>query len=114
MYQVTLPWPPTVNTFYSVNKGRKLISKKGRAYKKEAGYFLKAKGLTGPIAVEIACNPPDKRKRDLDNILKPLLDVMTENGVYEDDSQINYLLIYKCSEVEKGTVEIKVRENENI
>ena len=112
MANFTLSWPPTVNTYWRAVNGRNILSKKARAYKKEAGYFLRACGYKGPIAVSIGCNPPDKRKRDLDNILKPLLDVMTENGVYEDDSQIDYLLIYKTDKVEPGTVEISVRMND--
>jgi len=30
---IELPWPPTVNTYYTVARGRKILSKKGRAYK---------------------------------------------------------------------------------
>jgi crossover junction endodeoxyribonuclease RusA len=37
--------------------------------------------------------PPDARKRDLDNLLKCLLDSLQTAKVYEDDSQIDYLLI---------------------
>jgi crossover junction endodeoxyribonuclease RusA len=112
MYQVTLPWPPTVNTYWRSVKGRNILSAKARAYKKEAAYFLKSQDLEGELQVEIECNMPDKRRRDLDNLLKPLLDVMDENNVYEDDSQISDLRIYKSDYGEKGTVTITVRELE--
>ena len=56
---------------------------------------------------------PDKRKRDLDNLLKPLLDVMTDNGVFLDDRQVADLRIFKSDYGEKGTVTITVREMEN-
>mgnify|MGYP003637015063 FL=1 len=56
---------------------------------------------------------PDKRRRDLDNLLKPLLDVMDECGVYEDDSQISDLRILKSSYGDKGTVTINVKEMDN-
>lgn len=112
-YDVILPWPPTVNTYYTVSRGRKILSKKGRAYKKEAAIFLKRKDLKGDLEVYIRCNMPDKRRRDLDNLLKPLLDVMGDCGVYEDDSQISDLRILKSLYGEKGTVTITVREIEH-
>ena len=113
MYQVTLPWPPTVNTYYSVFRGRKLLSKQARAYKKECSFFLKSIGMDCELQIEIACHMPDKRKRDLDNLLKPLLDVMTDNGVFKDDSQIADLRIYKTDYGEKGTVTIAIKELED-
>jgi crossover junction endodeoxyribonuclease RusA len=36
--------------------------------------------------------PPDRRRRDLDNIQKPVLDALQHAGVYEDDSQIDLLV----------------------
>lgn len=37
----------------------------------------------------------DKKKRDLDNFLKALLDTMTEAGIYEDDSLIIRIIAEK-------------------
>ncbi|NBW22487.1 MAG: RusA family crossover junction endodeoxyribonuclease, partial [Caulobacteraceae bacterium] len=45
--------------------------------------YLKA---AGSVRVVIEAFPPDRRKRDLDNILKSLLDALTHAGVWEDDS----------------------------
>ena len=50
----------------------------------------------GNIAVEIEAFMPDRRKRDLDNILKALLDALTHAGVWADDSQIVDLRIRKA------------------
>ena len=111
-YDVTLPWPPTVNTYWRAVNGRNILSKKARAYKKEAAIFLKRQDLKGDLQVMIRCNMPDKRRRDLDNLLKPLLDVMGDCGVYEDDSQISDLRILKSPYGEKGTVTITVMEIE--
>ena len=36
---------------------------------------------------------PDKRRRDLDNLLKATLDSLTHAGVWSDDSQIDALSI---------------------
>ena len=39
---------------------------------------------------------PDRRKRDLDNLHKGILDGLTHAGVWKDDSQIDDLRIYRC------------------
>jgi crossover junction endodeoxyribonuclease RusA len=45
------------------------------------------------LSVSILAYPPDRRKRDLDNVLKSLLDALMHAGVYSDDSQIDKLTI---------------------
>jgi len=36
--------------------------------------------------------PPDRRRRDLDNLLKSVLDALEHAGLYADDSQIDLLV----------------------
>jgi len=53
-----------------------LISKKGRDYRKAASARLKDKNLEpleGPLVVDIELHLPDRRKRDIDNVLKAVL-----------------------------------------
>lgn len=107
-----LPYPPTVNTYYTVARGRKILSKKGRAYKKEAlGWLLEQnvpKGSEGAYSVMIYVRPPDKRRRDIDNLLKPLLDSLVDYGVIPDDSMIFDLRIQKFDPVKGGQVNLTV------
>ena len=49
----------------------------------------------------ISLFPPDRRKRDLDNVLKALLDALQHAGCYDDDSQLDDIRIVRC-EVRKG------------
>jgi crossover junction endodeoxyribonuclease RusA len=51
------------------------------------------RGLAGRLHVTIDVYPPDRRRRDLDNILKPVLDVLEEYGVFEDDEHIDVLVV---------------------
>lgn len=53
------------------------------------------------MAMFISLYPPDRRKRDIDNVLKALLDALQHAGCYEDDSQLDDLRIVRC-EVRKG------------
>ncbi len=107
-----MPWPPTVNTYYAVVRGRKILSKKGRQYKVEAlGWLMEQnapKGREGAYSVSIHVRPPDKRKRDIDNLIKPLLDSLVEYGVLPDDSMVYDLRITRFDSVKGGKVEISV------
>ena len=87
---VELPWPPSLNRYYRVFRNRILISRDGRKYRRRVVSRLGGLGrkLTGEGSVESDLDPPDRRRRDIDNPLKCLLDSVTHAGLYEDDSQI--------------------------
>jgi len=95
--RIVLPYPPTVNTYYTVARGRKILSKRGREFKKAAAvmaqHSYRIKTMCGPLAVSIDLTPPDRRRRDIDNTIKPVLDALTESRVWLDDSQIKELSV---------------------
>ena len=115
--RLTLPWPPSVNTYWRhPNKGplasRHLISEKGRDYRAFVLRAVKWQAYDlpkGRLEVSILANPPDARKRDLDNILKSLLDSLAHAGLIEDDGFIDKLSIER-GEINRGggsvTVEV--------
>ena len=107
MVSVVLPWPPSVNSYWRSYRGRNILSKRGRLYKEAAGRAVLAAGanrhLSGRLRVKLVAYPPDRRRRDIDNLTKLALDSMQVAGVYLDDSQIDELTIIRA-EVEKGGV----------
>ena len=48
----------------------------------------------GGVCVQLSVNLKDKRRRDVDGFAKPILDALT-GLVYEDDSQVTYLVVSK-------------------
>ena len=117
IFEVTLPWPPTVNTYWRHKVTGRLatvyVSGVGKIYRKavnnlvmEAAMVQRYLKQAGPLRVVIEAFPPDRRKRDLDNILKSLLDSLTHAGVWEDDSQIDDLRIYRSTIA--GMVKVRV------
>jgi len=72
-----------------------LISKEGREYKKTVAWLVRASRLsfTNNERLEVCATVyfRDKRRRDLDNIGKLLLDALQDGGMYKDDSQIDDL-----------------------
>ena len=65
--------------------------------------------ITGPVVVDIEAFMPDRRRRDLDNLLKGLLDSLTHAGVWEDDNQVVDLRIRKAPTI-GGMVKVQITE----
>ena len=97
MIELTLPWPPSTNAYYRNIAGKTLISAKGREYRAAVADQVLiqrgAKRFAGRLSVVIVAHVPDRRRRDLDNMLKGTLDSLTHAGVWLDDSQIDSLTI---------------------
>jgi crossover junction endodeoxyribonuclease RusA len=112
---LTLPYPPSVNTYWRAVRGRNILSKKAREYRVYGAIAVhlgagNRQPITARLAVTIHAYMPDRRRRDLDNILKPLLDVMQHAGVYADDEQIDDLRVVRCGVEKPGRVEIEIKE----
>ena len=116
MAKIRLPFPPTTNTYWRHVGPRVLISREGRTFRANVCALLA--GGNGPrkppaggrIALAMDAFPPDRRRRDLDNLQKPTLDALQHAGVYEDDSQIDLLVTRRREVVPGGRVEICLDE----
>lgn len=119
---LTLPYPPSINHYWRNYRGRTVISQEGRAFRASVCALLATPGpgmcgngprkppSGGRIALSMDAFPPDRRRRDLDNIQKPLLDALEHAEVYEDDSQIDLLITRRCDRVPGGQIDVRVEE----
>lgn len=109
-----LPWPPSVNHYYRYVGPRVLISREGRRYREKMISLLqenKVKTYSGPVDISIEAYPPDNRRRDVDNLLKSLLDAFTHGGLVEDDSQVCSLMIKKRQPMPpEGMIYMEIKE----
>lgn len=112
-----LPWPVSVNALYRTVNGRPCLNRSARSWKAQAQALLGSSccfGVNWPLSVRLAvviemC-PPNRRKRDMDNLLKIVLDV--GNGVlWNDDQQIDDLRIVRgeVDSEKRGFVNLLVR-----
>lgn len=96
---IVLDWPPSINQYWRRHGNRYFISAEGQQYRKNVIYscyeYKQCFPKENRLRVDIEAYPPDKRRRDLDNVLKSLLDSLQHAGVYEDDCQIDKLSIIR-------------------
>jgi Holliday junction resolvase RusA-like endonuclease len=104
---VTLPLPPTVNHMYTHGRrGQKFLSENYRKWKKEAGmeilpykrYFRDM--YRPPYQYTVTFCFPDRRKRDADNRLKPLQDLVSE--VFGFDDEEIWRGVFEKGEIDKN------------
>ncbi len=87
-----------------------LLSEDGRKYRERVIAIVGEveTKLRGPLRFEATYNPPDERKRDLDNLQKAIWDAMKHAGVYPDDSQFREMSVKFGPVVKDGRAVIKV------
>ncbi len=109
-----LPWPPSMNHYWRTRVvgtaktafASTYISKEGKAFQEAVIEAVAAAGhseamIDGRLCVSIRLHQPDRRKCDIDNRIKPLLDALTAARIWNDDSQVDRLRVDR-GEIRKG------------
>ena len=71
---------------------------------------LNVRPFLGPLVVRVEVYPPDRRRRDLDNLQKSLWDALQHGGAYLDDNQITKFTVERCQPTPDGKVIVRIEE----
>ena len=115
MIELSLPFPVSTNAMWRNLRGRTLISRKGREFRKAVGVMVGQQYMGLPLesrlAVTVTLYPPDRRKRDIDNYGgKALLDALTHAQVWADDEQVDRLTIIRSDNTKGGGCLVQIEE----
>lgn len=103
MISIELPWPPTINSYWRRRGDRYFISKQGKQFRRDTILLCsKYKGLfcnDERLKLTVKAYPPDKRRRDIDNLLKVLCDSLEAAQIFKDDCQLDEIYIKRYSEL---------------
>ena len=128
MLEFKLPYPPSVNHYKKV--GRIVKTKTGKLYQQRKNtchtekfyfdvYILTKQSIplewprfcdSATFSLNVYVYPPDNKKRDLDNILKVLIDSLVRAHIIKDDHQIHRLYVEKCEIMCQGQVIVRIQE----
>ncbi len=112
---LTLPFPPSVNHYWIRKRRGVTIGPKGHGYRDRVRLEVLAQAwnnyeFKGPVEVCIVAHPPNKRRHDLDNLPKAILDSLEHAGVFKDDSQVARLVIERGALWPGGQVKVTIAE----
>jgi crossover junction endodeoxyribonuclease RusA len=106
--RLTLPYPPSANTYWKPAPGRGLVpSDEARRYKAAVAALAQAAGvlpLVGPVRLTLHAFRP-RRVGDLDNVRKVLLDAL-QDWAYLDDGQVSEDHGYRLDDSKNPRVEV--------
>jgi crossover junction endodeoxyribonuclease RusA len=114
MLVLTLPFPPSMNTYWRNFRGRTILSPAGRAFKAAvADYVLEyrvPKLGDCKLRISMVLFPRDKRKIDIDNRIKCVLDALQDAGVFNDDFQVDELTIVRGKNIKGGGIRVMIEQ----
>ena len=112
MIELMLAFPPSLNSYYRHVGNKVLISKRGRIYRQSVVSIITLMRLrrfaNKRIQVAILMQPPDNRRRDVDNYMKVIFDSITHSGLWNDDSQVDKLSIERGDVIQHGMMVVRM------
>ena len=109
---LTLPYPPSVNTYWGFHGHRRFVTTKALQFKARVAHAVSLSNVrfgNERLEILVVLYAPDKRVRDIDNVLKPLLDALVQAGLFKDDSQVDMLTVIRKEYIAGGQCQVVVK-----
>ena len=105
--------PPRLNGgYWGFHGHRRFLTKEAVAYKKHVLETVESQPVRfgdARLSVTITFNFRDRRRNDLDGRIKSLLDSMTQAGLWDDDEQVDELIVRRGEIVKGGSCEVEIK-----
>ncbi len=101
--------PPGINRTYKIGRGRMYKSQEAAVWQREAFYLIKQERNQKRLwktKVSIIMYGRAHKKWDIDMGIKIILDTLTYAGLFEDDSEIDELIVYKKFGEDKPSIQV--------
>jgi crossover junction endodeoxyribonuclease RusA len=111
--KLDVPMPPSVNRLWRHGRGKTYRSAAYVSWLRSAGWELKAQkppAVEGWCTIRLSAAIP-ARRRDLDNLIKALLNLLVEHRVIEDDADVAAIDARWDGTVPAGRVVLEVRSS---
>ena len=109
---IKLPYPPSMNTYWRNFRGNTVLSKAGREFKQAVWACVMEQKIpkfgNKRLEVTMWLYPRSKVVTDLDNRLKAVLDGLEEAGVYDNDGNIDILMIQRGEQRKGGGIDVMI------
>ena len=113
----SVPYPPSMNTMWRNFRGRTVLSKAGRIFREQVNFLVIDKNIPKfgdkKLKVTMILRPRDKRKTDIDNRIKAVLDALEHAGVFDDDFQVDHLEMIRGEPLKGGLLHVVIEEIQN-
>lgn len=103
--------PPSVNNYWIKGKNKtNRLSLRAKHFNAVMKRFINPCGYGGNVQVDIQFAPPDRKTRDIDNIVKPIFDSLSKCGLILDDKQVEKLTVERLPVRSGGELTVYVRK----
>jgi len=111
-----LPLPPSVNSYWGFAGSRRFLTLAAREFKKEVAHIVSQQKVSfgdKRLSFITTLHFKDRRKSDIDNRIKSLLDALVQAGLFNDDSQVDELHVYRGEIIRQGKTLVTISELQN-
>lgn len=113
-FQITIPFPPSVNTYWGFRGSHRYLTSKAKTFKDMVNTVYLRSGFEplgdARLKVTIELYPPDRRIRDIDNVVKSTLDALCQCGIFTDDGQIDVLHVTREKVIKWGAAVVSIEK----
>jgi crossover junction endodeoxyribonuclease RusA len=103
-----------MNTYWRNFRGRTIISKNGREFREAVIQFVIDNNIPKfgdkKLKLTLILRPRDKRKIDIDNRIKAVLDALEHAGVFDDDFQVDHIEMIRGTQIKGGLLHVVIEE----